>query len=166
VTNAPAHRQLPQRPRRWLVGSLLALLVVGQAVAVVRSEEYWPFSPYPMYAELQADRDFSTVRLVAVTNDGRELSLDAAWLRKSLAKISRREDAPFALKNALASYVKKYGWRRPGDPRGSPNRLRAIRVYEQRWSLQPDASNATTRPDELKLLAEIRRAPDGGIDGL
>ena len=165
MADAPKCRR-DRRPRKWLVWSLLALLVGGQAVAVVRSQEYWPFSPYPMYAELQEDRDFSTIRLVGVSNDNREMSLDAAWLRKSLTKIARREDAPFALKNAMASYVKKYGWRRPGDPRGSPNRLRAIRVYEQKWSLQQDASNATTRPDENHLLAEIRRAPDGGIDGL
>lgn len=160
---------LPIRRRsrgRWfLVCALVALILGGQAIAVVRSEEYWPFSPYPMYAELQLERQWTSIRLVAVTNDGRELSLDAAWLRKSMARIARRQDAPFALRQALASYVKKYGWRRPGDARGSANRLKALRCYEQRWTIRPDAANAAA-PDETKLLAEIRRGENGGIDGL
>ena len=44
-----------------------------------------------------------------------------------------------------------------------PPRLRAVRVYEQRWKLAADAANAK-QPDETTRLAEVRRAPDGGID--
>ena len=150
--------------RRITVAVLLTLIVGGQVIAVARSEEYWPFSPYPMYSGLVDAHEYTVVRLVAVMNDGRELPLDAVWLRRWMSRLSRRDNPEDELRKAMVKYVRKDGWHRPGDPKKSPPRLKALRAYEQHWTLTGNAANAN-KPDSSKLLAEIRRSASGGIDG-
>ena len=145
----------PHLRRQILVFSLLALLVGGQLYAVITSEEHWPFSPYPMYAELNQTREYKVIRLVGVTAPpgSRELTLDSAWLRKSLAKAARHPQADTMLLKSARSYVQKYSWRNPHN-RDAPH-LRALRIYEQVWDLRGDASNQEA-PDRVRRLLEFR----------
>src|SRR3954471_18639641 len=162
--NPDAREKRAQFGRKIIVAALLALIVGGQAIAVATSEEYWPFSPYPMYSGLVETGDYTVIQLIAVTNDGRELALNAVWLRKWMNRLSRRDNPREELERAMVKYVRKDGWHRPGDSKKSPPKLKALRAYEQHWTLKGDAANAT-KPDSSKLLAEIRRSANGGIDG-
>ena len=162
--DSAARQKRARTGRKVVVGVLFILIVGGQVIAVARSEEYWPFSPYPMYSEIAQPGEYTQVRLVAVMNDGRELPLDAAWLRKWMNRLARRENAQDELQRAMVKYVRKDGWHRPGESKKSPPRVKALRAYEQHWTLKGDAANAS-KPDSSKLLAEIRRSPSGGIDG-
>jgi hypothetical protein len=155
------------RRKPILVYSLFAVLVGGQLVAIITAQELWPFSPYPMYAESPQTQAYRVIRLVGVTvprsgKPSREVSLDAAWVRNDLARLSRRVQPHKELTRAMGSYLRKYGWRRPGDPKSKPQTLRALRVYEQHWDVSEAAENAK-KPDRVRLLAEVYRTADGGI---
>jgi hypothetical protein len=62
--------------RRWLVNLFLAGLVAGSLYDVVRDQEHWPFSQYPMFAETWRATSFSWYRLVGIDDNGREVTLD------------------------------------------------------------------------------------------
>lgn len=146
--SSSAHRR-----RKLLVFGLLAFLVGGQAWAMITQEEHWPFSPYPMYADVNATPTIRMTRLIGLTPapEHRELTMDAAWLRKEFARAARHPQAHERLQRLMRTYVKHYGWTNPVDPTGKP--LEAFRVYEQVWYLRPDAGNRQ-QPDENRLLAE------------
>jgi hypothetical protein len=139
--------------RHLVVIGLAAFLVGGQLRAVIESEEHWPFSPYSMYADLNEARTYRVIRLIGVTAapENRELTLDSAWMRKSLSKASRHRQAPIMMRKACGAYVQKFGWTNPLDRTGP--KMQALRIYEQIWELRADASNRKD-PDKVTLLLE------------
>jgi hypothetical protein len=64
------------RRRRWIVNLFLGVLVAGSLYDIVRDQEHWPFSQYPMFSGVWRDTSFSWYRLVGVEPDGKELILD------------------------------------------------------------------------------------------
>ncbi len=142
------------RYRRWLVCALSGGLIVGHAFDVATRGERWPISSYPMYAYLNTST-FTLVGLFGRTNEDppRDVPIDAAWLRGTISQIMRRPDADARLREAVIAYSHTYGWGRHA-PLGTM--FVSYGVYEQVWTLSPDADLGRP-PDTSELLVEVRR---------
>ena len=140
-----------------LVHVLIALVTGGAAWDVVRDQEHWPFSQYPMFAPAERDWSHRTLRVFAVTPDHGEVAvLDTRLLhpfdqcRLSTALLRLRRD-PRALDAALAdTYRRLEGRVAEGAPAAA-----ALRLYELRWTLVPGRAN-DEHPDARTMLAEYR----------
>jgi len=152
------------RPRRALLSLVFALLIGGSVYDIVRDEEHWPFSQYPMFSGVWHSPTFTWLRLVGVTSDGREFPLDdnryvAPFDQSRLAKAFRQIlDTPSRAgrrDEALASFLSRYRQlaaerRHDGPP------LRALRLYELEWTIDPWAANVD-HPDRRRLISEVQR---------
>jgi hypothetical protein len=156
----------PTRARRLPVYALLATMIGGFAVAVVRDDplgkELWPFSAYPMYSGRPGGWIATSRRVFGVPRDetADEIPLvtdeylypiEHARFYVALRAIQLGGDRSLepALRDTLARYEAN---RRSGRHHGPP--LRAIRLYEVRCRLDPKATNRD-RPDDRRLLFEV-----------
>ncbi|HEX3357739.1 MAG TPA: hypothetical protein VHS31_12280 [Tepidisphaeraceae bacterium] len=142
--------------RKCIVYGLLVVLLAGHGLDVVKSKEHWPFSPYPMYADLENTRSMRMTRMVGVTatRPPREVVFNAVYLRNSLSVWEtggqvRKAQVLTAAREFLANYNKQMKGIR------KDRRLAAIRVYEYVWYLNPNRSKLGD-PDEKHLLAVAR----------
>jgi hypothetical protein len=150
--------------RLLLVHAVIAALIGGSAYDIVTDREHWPFSQYPMFASVWRERSLTLLRLYGVEADGREFPLidhryvtpfEQSRLPKALRRIARRSDAQQALQRAIRDCFERYDRLRAAQRHDGPP-LRAMRLYEVTWTLDPDASNVD-RPDSLKLISEYSR---------
>jgi len=148
--------------RRRLVNVFLSFLIAGSLYDIVRDQEHWPFSQYPMFSGIWTATSFDWYRLVGVRDDGRELILDSLEFIRPFDQsrlnfaFSRLDDGPDAARrvkaavmNCLARYERL---RRQGRNDGPP--LRAMRLYLFGWTLDPEARNVDT-PERRRLIAEV-----------
>src|SRR5215217_7176282 len=55
---------------RFLVANaIIVLLVINSLLDIVIDKEHWPFSPYPMYSEMEREYSLSSTRLYGVTQE-------------------------------------------------------------------------------------------------
>lgn len=167
----------PVRPRKHMSGVRLALihgvillLAGGSALHIVTDSESWPFSNYPMYADL-ARPEIVSVQLFGVGH-AEEVPLDRTVyvrpfdhvrLRDALRQIvrdaEREEDAEDALGYALERY---HAMRDRGAHDGPP--LCGLRLYELRWEVRPGAPNRDD-PDHREVRWEmVADCPDEGAE--
>jgi hypothetical protein len=153
-------------PRRiWLVYVLMAALVGGSLYDLVRDTEHWPFSQYPMYAQVVYKRELERIWLFGVTDEQRPREipllaypyiqpLNQARLLKGLEKMSYRPDGQRLLTEASRDCLVRYeALRRRGRHQGPA--LQGIRCYRLYWKLDPWARNVGS-PDRKQLLTEVR----------
>lgn len=116
------------RWRRWLVGGLAALLILGHAYDTLTMREHWPFSYYPMYSRVQARARLEVLGLYGVVQDGTHPRLEpmddptylpplqevhlrnilmTAWGRSGATPAARRNTAKI-----LSDYLHAYEGRR------------------------------------------------------
>src|SRR5215216_961228 len=59
------------KTRVFLLSAVSFLLVIGSLFSIIFDEEFWPFSPYPMYARLQLEPSVSVseMQLYGVTQE-------------------------------------------------------------------------------------------------
>jgi hypothetical protein len=144
------------------VNTLVAGLLAGSAYDIVRDEEHWPFSQYPMFSGVWRSPTFTWLRLFGVGADGREFPLDAnryiapfdqSRLPKALRRILDTRDGnaqvTTALKDCLARYEEL---RRLKSHDGPP--LAALRLYELEWRIDPVTANLNS-PDRKEFIAEV-----------
>lgn len=154
--------------RLLLVHVVLALLVGMSAYDITTGQEHWPFSPYPMFADVENRPMLTSLRLFGVTDEisPREIPLrDEALIRPfDQCRIStafsgayddpdRRPLLPELLKDSLSRYeARRVAALHHGPP------LRAIRLYRMEWSLDSDARNIDA-PDRRQLLEQVEWQP-------
>lgn len=151
----------PMKPRRvWLVYGVIAVLVLPHLHEIARQQEHWPFSNYPMWATATRDWHVANVVPLGVTDENppqEEKLTDPQYLaplplyyqRLTFQKAARRE----RMREAVArDYLAEYERRRTDGKHFGPP-LKAIRLYEWYWTMQPDAANAKA-PDRRTLLYE------------
>jgi len=154
--------------RRKLVYGVIAVIVAGHAYDIIRQQEHWPFSNYPMWARLSKDWHVTSVVPVGLTGDPArpevELS-DPAYFApmplhfQRLTFTSLRRASPRREK-VLGDYLHRYEQLRRSDQHSGPA-LVGLRLYERYWDMNTRASNAAT-PDRTTLLYEYRpRAASG-----
>lgn len=149
--------------RRWrvrLVNGVVAALVLGHLMEIVRQTEHWPFSNYPMWARVSTEWHETQIVPVGVDADdpAEEVKLtDPAYFApmpvyyqrlnfRRIAKKPKERDA------VLRGYLDRYERRRAaGAHRGPP--LAGIRLYELYWTMDRSARNVTT-PERRTLVYE------------
>jgi hypothetical protein len=157
--------------RRGVINLLLACLVAGSLYDIATDQEHWPFSQYPMFSGIWRATTFKWHRLVGVLTDGREWTIedtqyifpfDNSRLHLAIVRIALRPDAERKLADAVANCLERYERRRRAGQHDGPP-LRALRLYEFEWGLQPDAGNVD-KPDVRKLIAEARVRQIAGVE--
>jgi hypothetical protein len=148
---------------RLIAANLLIVFMLGaSAYDVIRDEEHWPFSQYPMFSRIAETRELTWLRLYVVTPDGEEFPLfthkqvfpfDQSRLSKALGSIRTRPDADDEIRSALANCLDRYERLRKQRRHGGPAAAR-MRLYEVKWTLHPEAANLDT-PDSRTLLSEV-----------
>jgi GT2 family glycosyltransferase len=144
--------------RLALVHALIAVIVGGSAWDIVRDQEHWPYSQYPMFSTVERHWSHRTLRVFTVDGNGHEAPLldtrllqpfDQCRLSTALNDMKQNERA---LRTALADTYSRV--RSHVVPRSE---VEALRLYELRWALARGTST-DTRPDARLLLAEYRPA--------
>jgi hypothetical protein len=151
------------RASRYFAANAVILFIVGASFYdIVRDEEHWPFSQYPMFNQVTTSRELTWLRLYGVTQEGHEFALlryadvfpfDQSRLSKALGSIRTRPDADRQLRAALANCMQRYERLRTKGWHSGPA-LSRLRLYEVHWTLDPFAANVDT-PDSRELLAEV-----------
>lgn len=142
---------------------LIAFILLGSLYDMVRDEEHWPFSQYPMFNTVTRSRELTWLRLYVVTPDGGELPLvgraeifpfDQSRLSKSFGSIRARPESASRLQAALDNCLLRYERLRKRGVHSGPAAA-GLRLYEVKWTLDPAASNVDS-PDSKTLVAESR----------
>lgn len=150
------------RPRLIAANLLIAFLLAASAYDVIRDEEHWPFSQYPMFSRVTEKRELTWLRLYVVTPDGREFPLlthrqvfpfDQSRLSKALGSVRTRPDGDAEIRTALANCLDRYERLRKQGRHDGPQAA-GMRLYEVKWTLHPEAANVDA-PDSRKLLSEV-----------
>lgn len=165
----PLHvRQLISARRLFMIYGAISMIVGGSAIAIATDTERWPFSNYTMYAQT-ATAHFRTVRLLGVTEDGRqEVPLEARSLRpfyhgrltEALRRMFVQEGLADADARTAFSYLLgRYETLRQEGVHSGP-RLCGLRLYETEWRLEPGAAGEL-RPVDRRLLGQQVDCPGG-----
>jgi len=179
LTFVRAHFEKHSRPfgmpgtRLVSVHILIAILVGASAYDIVRGREHWPFSPYAMFSTAEREPRLDGLRLMGVTSEtpAREIPLleegmiepfDQARLPSALARMYQNPERRTLIRQALRDCLDRYeNLRITGHHSGPP--LRALRLYQAHWALDPQGRNRDA-PDAKQLLEEVdgpRIAPRG-----
>jgi hypothetical protein len=59
--------------RRWVVYGLVAFALGGNLASFTFNRQVWPYSPYPMFADVEDPYTFETLALVGEPVDGAEI---------------------------------------------------------------------------------------------
>ncbi len=140
---------------RMILASFLILSLVGiHLYEIIASTEHWPFSSYPMYSMLHESDSFTTLKIVGIrATDNKPIPMNAAWLRKTFTRLSRREDAPAQLRRALKKFFEAYqAEKRRGAHQAA---IKGVRVYQETSRLSDSGESEIL---ESKLLAEYSKS--------
>ena len=153
------------RGRLILVNILIAVLVAGSAYAVLTDADRTPFSPSPMYSDIDTDRSVKRLELLGLSmeNPPKEVPLnimqqlppwDDARLMKSFRTLIRQPGHPAKLQAALMDLLNQYEAHRAGGRhQGVP--LRGLRLYWLHWKDVTSGSWDTKTPDRRSLVFEV-----------
>jgi hypothetical protein len=153
--------------RVTLVQFLVAALVGASAYDIRTGQEHWPFSPYPMFSDVERLWTLDGFRLFGVTDEASpreipllESDLIAPFDQARLAAAFRRTYNDPARRDLLAvmltDCLERYERRRALGQHEGPA-LRAVRLYDFHWTLDPHATNVDT-PDRRRLIAQVDRS--------
>jgi hypothetical protein len=152
------------KPRLVLIHLLIAGVVGGSLYDILRRQEHWPFSNYPMFARVHQSRTLSWYRLFGVTTDNREVPivdhtylwpLDQSRLPIGLRAVYQAEGNGPRLHDAVADALRRYELRRQGGWHKGPE-LRGMRLYSVDWQVVPYATNLD-HPASRTLLVDVAR---------
>ena len=152
------------RRRLYVAHAALGFILLGHGYDIVRQQEHWPFSNYPMWARLSREWHVRQVAPVGLTDDSppREVDLmyegyfapmPLQYQRLKFQAVARGRRAAERDK-VLGDYLGHYERRRAAGLHGGPP-LVGMRLYERHWDMNKHASNAAT-PDRTTLLYEYR----------
>ena len=150
--------------RLAVAGAVIAGTAGGSIYDIATDREHWPFSPYAMFSNVEREPTLDALRLFGVTREqAREIPLldgrliqpfDQRRLTTAFERTynnpARRGLTDSMLRDVLAHYERL---RSAGEHDGPP--LQAVRLYDVRWKLDPNAANVST-PDHRRLLGEVR----------
>jgi hypothetical protein len=153
-----------------VVYAALLLLAGASIYDIITGQEHWPISPYAMYSNVEREYTLSRLRVFGVTEDTpeREMLLlapqhihpfDPSRFISAFRRFERRPQNGPVFREALNDCLDRYEARRLAGRHDGPP-IRALRLYRQRWKLDPRAANVN-RPYTRKLIAEIERPESG-----
>lgn len=172
---APGASPPPRPMQRWrvmMVYAVLAAIVIPHAYEIIFQKEHWPFSNYPMWSHVIDTRDLWRPRMVGVTDEPnpREIFLERRYfeplpsrfidLHLNRAISAGRKGKLGPIRTFTQDYLARYEQRRLAGKNDGP-KLKGLRIYEDYWLMNHDASNAA-HPDRVTLLYDTDR-PDAPI---
>ena len=147
------------RRRLLVIYGLIAFIVGGSFIDLVRDTEHWPWSCYPMYSYMETGTTFDDIRVYGVLPDRTtEFSLykDERYLQpfdqSRLTEILQVTYYKPGLTGALANCLKRYESLRLAGKHDGPQ-LVGMRVYRVYWTLDP-YGKTIEHPDRKELLGE------------
>jgi hypothetical protein len=150
--------------RRAFLNLVFIALIGGSTYDIVRDQEHWPFSQYPMFRGVWSSPTFTWFRLFGVTAGGHEFPLeqngyvlpfDQSRLSKAIGRILETPGRAERLGEALDDFLLRYHeLAAEGEHSGPP--LVALRLYELEWTIDPAARNVD-HPEHRRFIAEVRR---------
>lgn len=153
------------RARQLAVSAFLLLVIFGHLFDIAFAAEHWPFSSYPMYAEIYRS-EVRRKQVVGVTADGREVPLevnlhlspfDNTRMHWALNRL-RRDGGSHEYRRALAFLLAHYErLRLEGRHRGP--QIVGLRSYAARWKIEPDAGNRERPRRKLQFEASADGRP-------
>ena len=153
------------RARLVLVHVLIALVLGGSAYDILTRQEHWPWSNYPMFAQVHRAPVLNWYRLYGVDDQNREIPLlnpaylwplDQSRLSIGLKAIAQQNGSAPRLRNAVANALDRYDQRRRTGAHDGP-RLYGMRLYFVQWNVVPYAANFDD-PSSRTLVAEVMRS--------
>jgi hypothetical protein len=155
------------RGRLLVIYGLIAFIVGGSFLDLVRDTEHWPWSCYPMYSETERGTTFNDIRLYGVlaSDQTKEISLftDERYLQpfdqSRLAEILAVTYYKPGFTGAIENCLKRYESLRLAGKHDGP-KLAGMRVYRVYWTLDP-YGKTIEHPDRKVLLGEYM-LPDAG----
>jgi hypothetical protein len=143
-----------------MVYAVVGVIVLGHLYEIVRQHEHWPFSNYPMWAQVTDKWELKNVDVVGVADsaDASEVKLDdpayfaplpVYYQRLILGKFARRQSTR---ERVFGDYLRRYEQRRRAGLHHGPA-LKGLRAYEVVWTMDRTASNVRT-PDRRTVLYE------------
>ena len=160
--------------RLWLVHAAVLFIVAPSLACILLDSEYWPFSQYPMYSQMERPGPYATLELFGVdaADPSREVGLMASrylepfdWirLRQALERLEWKPNRTEALSVALQDCLVRYDALRQARRHRGPA-LAGLRLYRFAWD-ELDPRRPETMDDRLAhrtLIAEVKRsAPEG-----
>jgi hypothetical protein len=155
--------ELMSTRRRVFLNLIVAFLIAGSLYDLVRDEEHWPFSQYPMFNGVWRSPTFTWLRLFGVTRDGLELPFDSnryiapfdqSRLPKAMGQLLNTPEGTPALQGVLEVVLSRYQELAAEGEHGGPP-LTSLRLYELTYTIDPAAANVN-RPDSRRLVSEVR----------
>jgi hypothetical protein len=149
--------------RRTFLNLIFAAFIGGSFYDIIRNEEHWPFSQYPMFNGVWRSPTFTWLRLFGVTHEGQEFPFDGnryikpfdqSRLPKALGQLLATPDGSTTLQRALELLLTRYDALAGEGEHGNPP-LTALRLYELTYTIDPAAINVN-HPDSRRLIAEVR----------
>jgi hypothetical protein len=146
--------------RRLVVYGLMAFVLGGNLVSFIFNEQFWPYSPYPMFADVEDPHTFDTLVLVGERIDGGELWFEGQeFLTYPLTPMvinngfggGRARPGMDGLYERLHETYDFYERRRQQSLSTAPP-LRRLRLYRFNWTLRVDLSNLRT-PDRTLIAS-------------
>jgi len=152
--------------RAWVAQTAILVVLGGSLYCIATDTEYWPFSQYEMYSQLERSGPMSDLQLVGVV-DGEPPSevpmkgpstirpFDWVRLRRAFQRILEQPDSATRLRVALQDCLVRYEARRVArHSRRQP--MRAVRLYRLWWDgVSPRAPRSADRIMRRELLAEV-----------
>jgi hypothetical protein len=138
--------------RRWVVYGLVAFVLGGNLASFVFNRQIWPYSPYPMFADVEDPHSFETLALVGETVDGGEIWFEGqGFLGHGLSPMvinsgfggGRASPGMNGVDEQLRDTYAFYERRRRRGPSSAPP-LRRLHLYRFNWTLRPDLANLRT----------------------
>ena len=159
ATTEPAAPMNPWRVR--MVYAVVGVIVLGHLYEIVRQQEHWPFTNYPMWARVSRDWHVREVMPFGVTDEPAPREVDlrepgyfapmpAIYQRLNFQRAAGREKLRDPM---LGDYLRRYEQLRRAGRHGGPP-LKGLRLYEWYWTMDPRAGNVKS-PDRKTLLYEF-----------
>jgi hypothetical protein len=147
-----------------LINTAIAFVVIGHFAVLLTQHEFWPFSYYPMYADLRTAWSYEALRVAGVTADGSEVDFvrpadiapfSAYGLHAELKHFSEVPDHARQLPLLLTAWRDHYNQMADAAGRTHLMGLRLYRVtYELDRRLDPKAKDHA-RIMSRELMAEV-----------
>lgn len=154
------------RRRMTLVYGLIFIAVAGSAFCIVTDTEYWPFSQYPMYSNIEHPGPFNFLMMwgvpaeegkseFCITNEDYIIPFDWVRLNRAFTRLDEMLNHQEKLEAGLRDCWARYDRLRAAGIHHGPV-LRGVRLYRYAWDyVDPHVKLKDERPDHRVLLAEV-----------
>ena len=131
---------------------LVAIVLGGNLASFLFNRQIWPYSPYPMFADVEDPHTFETLALVGEPVDGGEIWFEGqGYLSDALSPMvinsafggRRASPGMTGLDERLRETYEFYERRRRQGLSSAPP-LRRLHLYRFSWTLRPDLANLRT----------------------